>query len=217
MKSISPRSIFDKDTKWRVALGEWLARRRAGGCCPRRLVERGLHDELKGSAYAIVEGIDGRTHHMRFTDIEMTGDATPGAIVEARTYDDAQGRKHLTLATRSDLSIEAQVTAQGATWIDRQLIARDSEISSTGFGIAARDAMERRIDHLVSEGLARRQGQRVIFARDLLNTLRQLTLMPLPQGSPPRPGCFIVLYLRGACGWYLSSTPSAGVGPVCHD
>jgi type IV secretory pathway VirD2 relaxase len=66
-----------------------------------RLVERGLHDELRGSAYAIVEGIDGRTHHIRFTDIEMTGDAAPGAIVEARTYDDAQGRKHLTLATRS--------------------------------------------------------------------------------------------------------------------
>jgi type IV secretory pathway VirD2 relaxase len=141
------------------------------------LVERGLRDELKGSAYAIVEGIDGRTHHIRFTDIEMTGDAAPGAIVEARTYEDAQGRKHLTLATRSDLNIEAQVTAQGATWIDRQLIARDAaEISSVGFGIAARDAMERRIDHLVDEGLARRQGQRVIFARDLLNTLRQREL-----------------------------------------
>jgi hypothetical protein len=141
-----------------------------------RLVDRGLHDELKGSAYAIVEGIDGRTHHIRFIDIEMTGDATPGAIVEARTYDDAQGRRHLMLATRSDLSIEAQVTAQGATWIDRQLIAGESEISSAGFGIAARDAMERRIDHLVDEGLARRQGQRVIFARDLLNTLRQRDL-----------------------------------------
>ena len=141
-----------------------------------RLVERGLHDELKGSAYAIVEGIDGRTHHIRFTDIEMTGDAAPGAIVEARTYDDAHGRKHLTLATRSDLSIEAQVTARGATWIDRQLIARDPEVSGTGFGSATRDAMERRIDHLVGEGLARRQGQRVIFARDLLNTLRQREL-----------------------------------------
>lgn len=141
-----------------------------------RLVERGLHDELKGSAYAIVEGIDGRTHHIRFTDIEMTGDAAPGAIVEARTYDDAQGRKRLTLATRSDLSIEAQVAAQGATWIDRQLIARDLEISSAGFGIATRDAMERRIDHLVGEGFARRQGQRVIFARDLLNTLRRRDL-----------------------------------------
>src|SRR6185369_2939067 len=119
-----------------------------------RLVERGLHDELKGSAYAIVEGIDGRTHHIRFPDIEMTGDAAPGAIVEARTYDDAHGRKHLTLATRSDLSIEAQVTARGATWIDRQLIARDPEVSGTGFGSATRDAMERRIDHLVGEGLA---------------------------------------------------------------
>ncbi|MBR1279594.1 VirD2 family relaxase/mobilization nuclease [Bradyrhizobium sp. AUGA SZCCT0283] len=141
-----------------------------------RLVERGLHDELRGSAYAIVEGIDGRTHHIRFTDIEMTGDAAPGAIVEARTYDDAQGRKRLSLATRSDLSIEAQVSAQGATWIDRQLITRDSEVSSTGFGIAARDAMERRIDHLVGEGLARRQGPRVILARDLLKTLRQREL-----------------------------------------
>jgi hypothetical protein len=106
----------------------------------------------------------------------MTGDATPGAIVEARTYEDAKGHKRLSLATRSDLGIEAQVTEQGATWIDRQLIAGDSEIGSTGFGIAARDAMERRIDHLVCEGLARRQGQRVVFARDLLNTLRQREL-----------------------------------------
>ena len=40
-----------------------------------RLVARGLHDELKGSAYAIVEGVDGRTHHLRFSDLEMTGDA----------------------------------------------------------------------------------------------------------------------------------------------
>ena len=36
--------------------------------------------------------------------------------------------------------------------------------------------MERRIDHLVNEGLARRQGQRVIFARDLLDTLRRREL-----------------------------------------
>ncbi|WP_430642284.1 relaxase/mobilization nuclease domain-containing protein [Bradyrhizobium jicamae] len=82
-----------------------------------RLIERGLHDELKGSAYAVVEGIDGRTHHLRFTDIEMTGDAMPGAIVEARSYDDAQGCKRLSLTTRSDLNVEAQVTAPGATWI----------------------------------------------------------------------------------------------------
>jgi type IV secretory pathway VirD2 relaxase len=141
-----------------------------------RLLERGLHDELKGSAYAIVEGIDGRTHHIRFSDIEKTGDAAPGAIVEARSYDDVQGRKRLSLATRSDLSIEAQVTAPGATWIDRQLLARDSIVASSGFGSEVRDAMDRRVDYLASEGLARRQGARVTFARDLLNTLRQREL-----------------------------------------
>jgi type IV secretory pathway VirD2 relaxase len=141
-----------------------------------RLLERGLHDELKGSAYAIVEGIDGRTHHIRFSDIEMTGDAAPGAIVEARSYDDVQGRKRLSLATRSDLSIEAQVTAPGATWIDRQLLARDSIVASSGFGSEVREAMDRRVDYLASEGLARRQGAMVTFARDLLNTLRQREL-----------------------------------------
>jgi len=138
-----------------------------------RLVERGLQDELKGSAYAIIEGIDGRTHHLRFTDVEMTSDAAPGAIVEARSYEDTQGRKRLSLATRSDLDIEAQITASGATWLDRQSLARDAVLANGGFGSEVRDAMDRRVDHLAAEGLVRRQGARVIFARDLLNTLRQ--------------------------------------------
>jgi type IV secretory pathway VirD2 relaxase len=80
-----------------------------------RLMERGPHDELKGTAYAIIEGADGRTHHLVFSNLEMTGDAKPGAIVETRTYDDAGGRKRLSLATRSDLALEAQVSAPGAT------------------------------------------------------------------------------------------------------
>ncbi|MEJ0094059.1 MAG: DUF3363 domain-containing protein [Methylocella sp.] len=141
-----------------------------------RLVARGLHDELKGSAYAIVEGVDGRTHHLRFSDLEMTGDAKPGAIVEARAYEEADGRKRLSLATRSDFTIEAQITASGATWIDRQLLAREPATGGGGFGADVREAMDRRVDHLIEEGLARRQGQRVVFARDLLDTLRRREL-----------------------------------------
>ncbi len=141
-----------------------------------RLVGRGLYDELKGTAYAIVEGVDGRTHHLRFSDLDMTGDAKRGAIVEARAYEDASGRHRLSLATRSDFSIEAQVTASGATWIDRQLLARKRAISAGGFGAELRDAMDQRVDHLIEEGLARRHGQRVVFARDLLNILRRREL-----------------------------------------
>lgn len=141
-----------------------------------RLVERGLHDELKGSAYAIIDGVDGNTHHLQFSGLEMTGDARPGAIVEARAYEDANARRRLSLATRSDLSIEAQIDARGATWIDRQLVAREPAVSGTGFGADVREAMARRIDHLASEGLAHRQGQRTVFARDLLQTLKRREL-----------------------------------------
>jgi type IV secretory pathway VirD2 relaxase len=141
-----------------------------------RFVARGLDDELTGSAFAIVEGVDGRTHHVRFADVEFTGDAVPGAIVEARSYDDAGGRKRLSLATRSDLPIEAQVEANGATWLDRQLLARESAASGGGFGAQVREAMERRVDYLAAEGHARRQGQRVVFTRDLINTLRRREL-----------------------------------------
>jgi type IV secretory pathway VirD2 relaxase len=141
-----------------------------------RLAARGLHDELKGSAYAVVEGVDGRTHHLQFSDLELTGDAAPGAIVEARAYEDAQGRKRLSLATRSDLSLQEQISAPGATWLDRQLLAREPVVTGGGFGAEVGEAMERRVEHLASEGLARRQGQRVIFSRDLLNTLRSREL-----------------------------------------
>ena len=103
-----------------------------------RLVERGLHDELKATAYAIVEGVDGRTHHLRFADLELTGDGAPGAIVEVRAYKDASRRQRLSLATRSDLSIDEQVVASGATWLDRQLVA--GEPIATAGGIRRRGA-----------------------------------------------------------------------------
>ena len=137
-----------------------------------RLVKRGLDDELKSTAYAIVAGVDGRMHHLRFSDLELTGDALPGAIVEARVYDDANRRQRVSLAIRSDLSIEDQVTAAGATWLDRQLVTKDASMSESGFGAEVRKATEARIDHLASEGLAQRQAQGVTFAPNVLATLQ---------------------------------------------
>ena len=142
-----------------------------------RLVARGLDDELKGTAYAVIDGIDGRAHHIRLADLDAASDAAPGSVVELRLFQDAVGRRRVALAVRSDLSIDAQVQAGGATWLDRQLVAREpASLSSGGFGREVRDAMDARIEHLVDEGLAKRQGQRVIFARDLLDTLRRREL-----------------------------------------
>ena len=153
-----------------------------------RLVERGLHDELTGSAYAIVDGVDGRTHHLRFKDMELTGDAKAGSIVELRSWEDAKGHDRLSLATRSDIPLEAQIKAPGATWLDRQLAARDPVATGNGFGREVRDALDARASHLETQGLARRQGQRVILAQDLVGTLKNQELTAATQAIAARTG-----------------------------
>ncbi|BBB14244.1 hypothetical protein SPYCA_3502 [Sphingopyxis sp. FD7] len=153
-----------------------------------RLVERGLHDELSGSAYAVVDSVDGRVHHLRFNDIDQTGDAGPGAIVELGHWRDTRGTDHQSLNLRSDIPLAEQIKAPGATWLDRQLVARDPVETAGGFGAEVRDALTARSEHLASEGLARRQGQRFVFARDLLGELRNRDLAEAVQSIAARTG-----------------------------
>jgi type IV secretory pathway VirD2 relaxase len=143
-----------------------------------RLVERGFHDDHVGTGYAIIDGVDGRVHHLRFTDLDATGDTPQGGIVETRLWTGKTDAKPLlSLVGRSDLSLGAQIEADGATWLDRLHLARDrAPLSGAGFGAEVREALERRADHLVAQGLARRQGGRVTFTRDLLATLRNREL-----------------------------------------
>jgi type IV secretory pathway VirD2 relaxase len=119
-----------------------------------RLVARGLDDELQGTGYAVIDGVDGHAHHVRLVNFDATSDAAPGGIVELRRFKDAAGRERVALAVRSDLPIDAQVQAGGATWLDRQLVGRGpARLSSGGFGRQVRDAMKARVEHLVGQGL----------------------------------------------------------------
>ena len=128
-----------------------------------RLIERGLHDELTGEAYAVVDGADGRVHHLRFGDLDQTGDAAPGAIVDVRT------------------------------WTDRQLLSSDPIQSGGGFGAEIEKAKLDRAEHLVAEGFAERRNGRIILARNILNTLRDRELtevgaaIAVKAGLPHRP------------------------------
>jgi type IV secretory pathway VirD2 relaxase len=141
-----------------------------------RLVARGLHDELAGTAYAIIDGVDGRHHHLRFADLELTGDASPGAIIELRQWRDARGADRSVLAVRSDLPLDRQVRAHGATWLDRQMLAGQSSLAGQGFGGEVRDAIAARKEHLVGEGLATRRAGRIVLAPNLIETLRSADL-----------------------------------------
>ncbi|RUW85436.1 VirD2 family relaxase/mobilization nuclease, partial [Mesorhizobium sp. M1E.F.Ca.ET.063.01.1.1] len=159
-----------------------------------RLVDRGLDDELSGTAYAVVDGVDGRTHHIRLGDLEATGDGPPGSIVELRKFDDANGRRRIALAVRSDLDVHEQITAEGATGLDRQAIAREpAALSAAGFGAEVHRAMEQRADYLIAQGLGRRVGGRVVLTSNLIETLRRRELelvgerLTTETGQPFRP------------------------------
>ena len=52
-------------------------------------------------------------------------------------------------------------------------------MADAGFGHEVRAALDKRAEHLVGEGLARRRGQQVLFSRDLLDTLRRRELEQL--------------------------------------
>src|SRR3546814_3511603 len=121
-------------------------------------------------AYAVVDGTDGRTHHIKLPDLDAAGDSAPGSIVELRKFDDAQGRGRVALAVRSDLDIERQVHATGATWLDRQAIARDPVApGGGGFGAEGRHAMDRRAEPLVGQGLAKRPTRGVSCSPGLID------------------------------------------------
>ncbi|MFC0217557.1 relaxase/mobilization nuclease domain-containing protein [Pseudochelatococcus lubricantis] len=169
-----------------------------------RLVERGLDDELKGTAYAVVDGVDGRSHHIKLPHLDAAGDSPPGSIVELRAYEDAHGERRIALSVRSDLDIDRQITASGATWLDRQAVAREPlALSETGFGAEVRQAMEQRADHLVGEGLAERQGRRIVFARRLIDTLRRRELDALGETLAAQTG---TAFNRAGGGEYVAGT-----------
>ena len=88
-----------------------------------RLVHRGLHDELTGEAYAIIDGIDGRAHHVRFRGVETFEHAPPpGGIVEVRCLaGTGEPRATLVLAVRSDLDLAGHAVVDQARFLKRQL------------------------------------------------------------------------------------------------
>ncbi|WP_212632096.1 relaxase/mobilization nuclease and DUF3363 domain-containing protein [Pseudomonas sp. KB-10] len=90
-----------------------------------------------------------------------------------------QGRQHdarrlgdVAVELRTPLPLEQQVRAVGATWLDQQLLGGSRELADKGFGSEVREALRQRANFLVEQGLAQRQGQRVVLARNLLATLR---------------------------------------------
>ncbi|WP_027793676.1 relaxase/mobilization nuclease and DUF3363 domain-containing protein [Paraburkholderia acidipaludis] len=97
----------------------------------------------------------------------------PSDLAErGRQYDAQRLGGGVAVELKSHLPIERQTRVIGATWLDQQLIGGGKGLGDQGFGAGVKDALRQRADFLAEQGLAEHRGQRVVFARNLLATLR---------------------------------------------
>ena len=97
----------------------------------------------------------------------------PGDLAErGRQYDAQRLGGGVAVELKSHLPSERQARVIGATWLDQQLIGGGKGLGDLGFGAEVKDALRRRADFLAEQGLAVHHGPRVVFARNLLLTLR---------------------------------------------
>ena len=74
----------------------------------------------------------------------------------------------------SFLSLEDQVQADGATWLDAQLVAKERvALRGDRFGAEVAAALSQREEQLIAQDLAERDGQTMRYQRNLLKLLRQ--------------------------------------------
>ncbi len=92
----------------------------------------------------------------------------------AAAYDMAQSRR-ASIRVLSINDLDRQITSDGATWLDRELASPNrTPLAEAGFGAEVRDALERRKDSLVDQGMATRMPDGGVRAPgDLLSRLEQ--------------------------------------------
>lgn len=160
------------------------AARNGGLYDPREHIEIARQSERVpgGDFEGHVDGHVRRLEALRRAGIVKRFDANHWEIPQdflARTaaYDERDGGK-LAISVHSTVSIERQITADAATWLDRQLVGRHGvERAPMGFGQKVETALSRRNDYLIAQGLAqRREDGSIHYKADLLATLQRREL-----------------------------------------
>ncbi len=128
-----------------------------------RVVGLGLSDELREKHYLVVDGIDGRVH---YTDVgyispELVPEKGMIVSVEGMKSDSDQERR-ARVRILSYLPLERLIDANGATWLDRQIVSARQEVTKPEhFGAEVESALTRRRQWLISQNLGRNSEEGV--------------------------------------------------------
>jgi Protein of unknown function (DUF3363) len=99
----------------------------------------------------------------------------PDLVARGHAYD-RQKTFGVEIRLQTHLSIDQQVSTMGPTWLDKQLLTNAAPINQAGFGVSVNQALRKRVDYLIEQGLAQRSDGRTTLPRNLLTTLRQREL-----------------------------------------
>lgn len=96
----------------------------------------------------------------------------------ALRYERLQARKApVQVELLSTLKLDRQTRAEGATWLDRELVADDpTALRDSGFGREVRQALAQRRQWLLEQGLASERQGNIVYRANLLRLLREREL-----------------------------------------
>jgi len=144
-----------------------------------RVAGIGLTDEINDRHYVVIDGTDGKIHYADVGHLPPELVPEKGMIVSVGVQAQSDGQKsRIQLRILSYLSLEKLADAEGATWLDRELVSRKLEQTvDQGFGIQTRNALSRRRQWLLSQSLGSLTPDGTFQpVPDLINRLRQLDI-----------------------------------------
>lgn len=116
-------------------------------------------------------------------NVEREPDGTwiiaPDHLAQAAAYERSQARDApVVVQTLSALPLDRQLGADGATWLDRELIAdKPMPLRDGGFGREVQDALTRRRQWLIEQELARDEQSQTVYRANMLGILRRRELV----------------------------------------
>ncbi len=154
---------------------------------------------------AIRKVIGGARH-----ELDGTWIIAPDHLNRAAAYERTLAKQAPVIVDKlSSLSLEQQITENGATWIDRQLVSNNPEPTrDSGFGHDVRDAMKRRQQWLIEQGLAQEQQGAITYSKNMLSMLQQRELKRIAGGIAKQTGlqytaAFVGNHIEGKVGKML--------------
>lgn len=149
-----------------------------------RVAGIGLTDEINDRHYLVIDATDGKVHYADVGHLrpEFVPDKGMIVAIENKAVEDSD-KQRTRLRILSYLNLEKLVDADGATWLDKELLGKSQErLVQTGFGGEVTGAVSRRQQWLVSQGLGTTDSANIFQPQPrMLEQLRQRDLQQASQ------------------------------------